>query len=261
MHSNFSMDSKATMEDMVISGIKKGLKGVCFTDHVDLDCPVNGIDINFNSYKYFKTICNLKDKYKDDIEILGGIEIGMQPHLIEIYNELIQSNPFDFVIMSIHSVDGKDIYFDNFVNSMSPIEAINKYYDSMYTCVKSFDNFDTLGHIDFIDRYFDDFSSIPKYEEYSMLIDNILKILINKGKGLEINTAGLKYGLDYFHPKLQILKRYKDLGGEIITLGSDSHSHHYIGYEFINTKKVLKEIGFNYVSIFKKRKLLNVKIG
>lgn len=260
LHSNFSIDSKATMEEMVVSGIKGNLKGMCFTDHIDLDRDVKKTDVNFISKDYFKSISNLKHKYMDDIEIYSGIELGMQPELTKIYNNLVEINPLDFVIMSIHNIDGKDIYFDDFVNSLSPKEALKKYYDTMYICVKDFNNFDTLGHIDFIDRYFDDFSAIPKYEEFSLIIDNILKTLIDKGKGLEVNTAGLKYGLDYFHPKIQILNRYKDLGGEIITLGSDSHSPKYIGYEFFRTKEVLKKFGFNYISIFKERKMINIKI-
>lgn len=260
LHSNFSMDSTATMEDMVVSGIKRNLKGICFTDHIDLDRDIKKIDMDPIPKDYFITINNLKHKYRKDIEIYAGIELGIQAELSNIYTDFVQNNPLDFVIMSIHSIDGKDIYLDDFVNTVSPKEALKKYYDTMYNCVRDFNDYDTLGHIDFIDRYFEDFSAIPKYEEYSLMIDNILKILIDKGKGLEVNTAGLKYGLDCFHPKIQILNRYKDLGGEIITFGSDSHSPNYIAYKFLKTKEVLKEIGFNYISIFKERKIIDIKI-
>ena len=130
----------------------------------------------------------------------------------------------------------------------------------MYKCVDNFNNFDVLGHIDYIDRYFEDFSTIPKYEEYHYLIESILKILIQKGKGIEVNTAGMRYGLDYFHPKIQILKLYKELGGEIITVGSDSHTPETIGYGYKAVEKMLKDIGFKYIHIFKERKKYPINI-
>lgn len=260
LHSEYSIDSKSSMENMALGAIEKNLKSICFTDHVDLDSTSKRLDFVFRTSDYFKNIKQVKYKYMKDIEILAGVEIGIQPHLFERYNKFIEDNAFDFVIMSTHCVNYLDIHADNFTRGIEPIDALGQYYKNMYKCVDNFNNFDVLGHIDYIDRYFEDFSTIPKYEEYHYLIESILKILIQKGKGIEVNTAGMRYGLDYFHPKIQILKLYKELGGEIITVGSDSHTPETIGYGYKAVEKMLKDIGFKYIHIFKERKKYPINI-
>ncbi|MBU5426387.1 histidinol-phosphatase HisJ family protein [Tissierella pigra] len=260
LHSEYSIDSKASMESMVLAAIDNNLKSICFTDHVDLDSTVERIDFVFRTSDYFKNIRQVKYKYMKDIEILAGVEIGIQPHLFERYNEFIDDNNFDFVLMSVHSVNKLDIHADGFTKEIEPLKALEAYYNDMYTCVKGFNNFDILGHLDYIDRYFDDYSTIPKYDEYHYMIESILKILIENGKGIEINTAGMRYGLGYFHPKIQILKLYRELGGEIITIGSDSHKPDTIGYGYRSAEKMLKELGFKYVHIFKERKKFPINI-
>jgi histidinol-phosphatase (PHP family) len=249
------------MEEMVKASINKNMKSICFTDHIDYEVGEDKIDMDFRTQDYFRNVKKTKYKYMKDIEVLAGVEIGMQPHLANRYNELILNNPFDFVIMSIHAIDGMDIHFDNFTHGKLPIDAITEYYNYMYQCILNFNNFDVLGHIDYIDRYFEDFSMLPDFKEYSCTVENILKLIIEKGKGLEINTAGKRYGLDYYHPKTQILKLYKKLGGEIITIGSDSHSPKYIGYDYRLVEKMLKEIGFKYIYIFKERKKYPIHIS
>lgn len=260
LHSEYSIDSKASMEDMVISAIGKNLKSICFTDHVDFDSSSQRLDLVFRTSDYFRNIKQVKYKYMKDIEILAGVEIGVQPHLIDRYNKFIEENEFDFVLMSIHSVNKLDIHFDNFTNGIPPLEALEQYYKEMYQCIKEFDNFDVLGHIDYLDRYFEDFSLIPRYDEYFSFVKDILELLISKGKGIEVNTAGMRYGLNYFHPKIQILKLYKELGGEIITFGSDAHYPQDIGYGYKNVERMLKDLGFKYIHIFKERKKFPINI-
>ncbi len=260
LHSEYSIDSKTSMEDMVLAAINKNMKSICFTDHVDFDSTAERIDFVFRTVDYFKNVRQVKYKYMKDIEILAGVEIGIQPHLLERYDVFIKSNDFDFVLMSVHSVNKLDIHADNFTRGIEPIKALEEYYNNMYYCIKNFNNFDALGHLDYIDRYFEDFSSIPRYEDYCYIIESILKLLIEKGKGIEINTAGTRYGLNYFHPKNQILKLYKELGGEIITIGSDSHSPENIGYEYKTVERMLRDLGFKYIHIFKERKKFPINI-
>lgn len=260
LHSEYSMDSSSSMEDMVISAIKKNLKAICFTDHVDFDSTLQKIDFVFRTQDYFKNISKVKYKYKQDIEILSGVEIGMQAHLFKRYEHLLKDKPFDFVIMSIHAVNGKDIHSDNFTQEKRPLDALIEYYNTMQACVEGFNDFDVLGHIDYIDRYFDDYSLIPSFKDYGYIVEDILKVLIEKGKGIEINTGATRYGLDYSHPKIDILKLYKKLGGQIITFGSDSHSPSNVGHEYRTSEKLLKELGFKYIYIFKDRKKFPIDI-
>ncbi|MFA5576848.1 MAG: histidinol-phosphatase HisJ family protein [Tissierellaceae bacterium] len=261
LHSEYSMDSKASMESMVLSAIGSNLKSICFTDHVDYDVTSEGIDFVFRTADYFRNINQVKYKYKNQIEILAGVEIGMQSHLFERYNKLIEENEFDFVIMSIHAVDKIDIHTGEFTRKYEAQEALERYYKEINKCVSGFSNFDVFGHLDFIDRYFDKGVSIPRFEDYHFLVYDILRLLIENNKGLEINTAGMRYGLGYYHPKISILKLYRELGGEIITIGSDSHTPETIGHDYKLVEKILKDLGFKYIYIFKDRKKFPIKIA
>lgn len=260
IHSQYSMDSTTDMEDTVLEAIKKNMKSICFTDHVDLDSTLENIDFVFRTSDYFKDINRVKYRYKKDIEILAGVEIGIQPHLFQRYNDFLNDNMFDFVIMSIHSVNKKDIYVDKFTEGKHPIEAIREYYTDMLSCVRSFSNFDVLGHIDYLDRYFASREDIPDFREYEDLIIEILQTLIKKGKGIELNTSGMRMKLGHFHPKLPILKLYRKLGGEIITIGSDSHTADTVGFEYKAAEKLLRDLGFKFIHIFKERKKFPINI-
>ena len=87
-----------------------------------------------------------------------------------------------------------------------------------------------------------------------------LKVLISKNIGLELNTAGLKYGLSFAHPQVEVLKRYRELGGEIITVGSDGHKPEHLAYDFHKVPDILEEAGFSYYTIFKNRKPEFIKL-
>lgn len=261
LHSDFSIDSKTDMEDMVLAGIQKNLKSMCFTDHVDLESTSKSIDFQFRPEDYFKSIKRVKYRYMKEIEILGGVEIGMQPQLNKRYTELIQSNPFDFVIMSIHNVKGRDIVIDEIFKDTTPSKILEDYYEDMYECVKVFDDYDVLGHIDYVDRYIYNNTNFPKYNDLYEIIAEILRLIIEKGKGIELNTAGLRHGLEYFNPKITILELYRDLGGEILTIGSDAHRAEDVGYHYKMAEKLLKDLGFRYIYIFKNRKKFPIQIG
>lgn len=261
LHSEYSIDSKASMDDMVISAIDKNLKSICFTDHVDFNSTSQNIDICFRESDYFRNINQLKYRHAKHIEILAGVEIGMQSHLFHKYNQFITNNPFDFVIMSLHMVNGTDICSRSFMKGLEPLEILEAYYKEMYECIKNYSNFDVIGHFDYIDRYFPTSNKFPRYDEYYFIIEEILKLIISSGKGIELNTSGIRHGLDYFHPKIQILNLYKDLGGEIITIGSDAHKPEDVGYEYRTAERMLKDLNFKYIYIFKNRKKFPINIG
>jgi len=254
IHSEFSVDGKFAMGDFAEKAIEKDMKCICFTDHIDLETRKNKIDIGFIPSDYFKKAKQVKYNYKNRVEVLAGVEIGIKPELKKRYDEIINNNPFDFVILSVHSINEMDIHYDKFTSNKIPIDALNTYYDYMYQCIESYDNYDVLGHIDYIDRYFEDHNQLPKFNEYSNKVERILKSIISAKKGIEINTAGLRYGLEYFHPKMDILKLYKELGGEIITIGSDAHTPEHLNYEYENVRKLLKYLGFKNIFIFRERK-------
>lgn len=269
VHSSFSSDSKAPMEQTIEMAISKGLEKICFTDHMDLHYPkASGeYDFIFDLEDYINKLDTLKFKYSDKIKIMTGIELGLQPYIKnELYN-LSQSKSLDFVIGSTHVIDNIDPYYPDYWVDKTVTNVINRYYEIVLSnCIEMSECFDVYGHIDYIIRY------IPKhmkknlrhhefsYENFKDLVDEILKTIIYKGKGIEINTSGFKYGLERPHPEQAILNRYYELGGEIITVGSDAHISEHIAYDFTKAEAILKKIGFRYYTIFEDRKPTFVKL-
>ena len=260
IHSDFSIDSKTPMENIVKSAIEKNLRTICITDHVDFEATSDKIDLMFRPTDYFRDTKRVKYKYRDTIEILAGVEIGMQPGLESRYEQFVQAHDFDFVIMSLHTINRKDIFHDYSSTELSSSEIISRYYDEMLYCVNSYDNFDVLGHIDYIDRYIDQNEILDKYDLYMGKIESILKVVIDKGKGIELNTGGLRYRLEQVHPKPSILKLYKDLGGDVITFGSDAHVADHVGYEYRSSERLLREMGFKYIYLYRNRKKYPIQI-
>ncbi len=264
MHSSFSGDSQAPMEDMIKQAISLGFSHICFTEHLDLDFPVTELDpagkfeVNVDSYLYELLRC--RQKYEEQIQIGFGIEMGLQPHLAGKHIEYLAQYPFDFVIGSSHLCHGKDPYYAPFYENRSEDEAYEEYFVSILENIQAFSGFDVYGHLDYVVRYGPNSDKYYSYAKYNDLFDSILKALIEKGKGIEINTGGLKKGLKDLHPCRDILKRYKELGGEIITIGSDAHDPSRIGAEFERAKESLVEAGFEYYTIFKERKAEFIKL-
>lgn len=259
-HSHFSIDSSFPMHIMARKAIDIGLEGICFTDHVDLDYASPDISVEFSYRDYMNELLVVRASFSDDLEIFTGIEVGMQPHNLGDNIAFLKDKSFDFIIGSIHCVNKKDMYLESFLNGISINEGILCYFKEMLYCIDNFDDFDVLGHLDGIRRYIGNDETRFSYDLYKGFIHNVLFRLINSYKGIEVNTSGLRYGLSSYHPLPEILKLYRFLGGEIITLGSDSHSPDTLGYEHKNALKLLSSLGFRYYTIYKDRKPIFIKI-
>ncbi len=131
----------------------------------------------------------------------------------------------------------------------------------MLDYIKAVEDFDALGHLDYIVRYGKEQQKFYSYRQFADEIDEILKYLIANGKALELNMAGMKYGLGFAHPHPDILKRYKELGGEMVTVGSDAHRPEHIAYAYEKAGEILKECGFGYYTEFIKRKPQSIQIA
>ena len=258
MHTAFSGDCKASAREMIEGALKKGMRTICITDHNDKDYPIHEDDTEddfvFDVEEYFRILRELQQEYAGRIEIRIGIELGLQPHLGEYYEKLVNSYPFDFVLGSVHVVNGSDPYYGEIFRGQTDREAYEQTFITTLKNIEMVKDFDVLGHLDYVVRYGPNRNRFYTYEKHKEIIDEILRCLIEKGIGLELNTSGFRYGLGHPSPHEDILERYHDLGGEIITIGSDAHSPEYFAYEFTKAQNILKKCGFTYYTYFKERK-------
>lgn len=254
MHCNFSGDSDALPEDMIKAGIAHGLSGICFTDHLDYDYPEEPNIFLLDFDNYFKVLSDLREKYADKISVNIGIELGLQPQAVGQNLAVAEKYPFDFIIGSSHVVNHMDPYYPEFFAGRDEDEAYMEYFESVLESINSCADFDVYGHIDYVVRYGPNKNAFYTYEKFKDIIDEILTQLISKGKGIEVNTGGFKYGLGHPNPTEDIIRRYRELGGEIITMGADAHVPEYVAYEFDKTAQIIKNCGFKYYTVFKNRK-------
>jgi histidinol-phosphatase (PHP family) len=246
MHSSFSGDCNVDMEEMVKGAISKGVAEICFTEHVDYDYPDDSIEFDFDKQKYGERINELRGRYDEQIRIRKGIEIGVQPHLLGRYDNMLNGESFDFIICSMHTVARKGLHYGDLFKRMTVEEAFLKYYDELLHCVKNYTNYSILGHIDLIKRYAPEVVD----NDFHDILREIFNVIIPVGKGIELNTSGVRYGLPNGLPSDDILRLYKECGGEIITLGSDAHKPEDIAFDFKESLKLLQSIGFRYISTF-----------
>ncbi len=257
-HCRFSFDCNVHENAMIEEAIKRGIKVLTFSDHVEFgEMPFDVPEIDYDLY--FKELNIAKEKYKNDIEILLGVEIGMMPGLFDKYNEFLSKHPFDCVIMSTHDIQGEGRVFSKLREGiLTEEEVIDMYYKQMLDSMQ-YNNFDTLAHLDFFDRYFPDKSKLPPFSHYSNYIEKIMKILVSKGKALEFNRAGRRNNLNYNHPKKEALEVYKDCGGKLMTFGSDSHTPSSLGSDFKECVETCRYYGLDLI-YYKERKPIKYSI-
>ncbi len=252
MHSDFSNDSHATARDQILSSLSHHLTHICFTDHEDYGYPTGEFQLSVPEYT--KQIEALRAEFADRIQIGIGIEAGLRPDFLPEITEVVSSYPFDFIIGSSHVVRGKDPYNADFWDGIDEKKGILLYLEETLKNIQLFDNFDVYGHIDYIIRYVPSGRRFYTYSDYGDLLDEILKTLISKGKGIECNTGGYKYGLGHPNPHEDLIKRYAELGGEILTIGSDAHTPEHIAYDFHKLPELLTSCGLRYYTTFHSRR-------
>lgn len=271
VHTEFSDDSNYPMEEVVKDAITKEFDELCFTDHVDYGIkkdwdepgemiyrkggvgePEKMAVANVDYPVYYKKFQEMKKLYGDKISLKFGLEFGMQAHTIEKYKKLFVRYPFDFIILSVHQIEDKEFWDQGFQKGRTQQEYNERYYEEMLYLVQNYHNYSVLGHMDLITRY--DKAGVYPFEKLKPILTKILKTVIADGKGIEVNTSSHRYGLKDLTPSRDILKLYKELGGKIITIGSDSHKPEHLGAFVDETKAELKSLGFEEICTFDKMK-------
>ena len=263
LHTCFSGDSNSSVESMIESAIEKGLKTICFTDHQDFDYkpeenPSASFDLDVDTY--FPTMMQFKEQYKEKIELLIGVEFGVKPGVEERIKQMAAHYPFDFILASSHEAKGYDPYYPTYYQVFGEEQGLRYYFESIVENLALFDGFQCYGHLDYAVRYLPSKNFFYHPKNYFDILDVAMKKIIEMGKGIECNTSGLKYGLEHPHPRLEVLKRYRELGGEILTIGSDAHKPEHIAYDFHLLVDMLKSVGFKYYTIFREQKPEFIKL-
>ena len=257
MHSCHSGDSDAPMCEMIEKGISLGLEQMCFTEHMDMDYP-DSPHLQPGTF-HLDTECYLSDFrkyqaiYSDRIRLHFGIELGLQPQIADRNSQYIKSHPFEFVIASTHVCNHADPFFPEYYQNRSTESAIREFFACTLENIASFDDYDVYGHLDYIVRYLPENAAPFSAITYLDQIDEILRRLISGGKGLDLNSKALYSGLQEPNPCTDILRRYQELGGEIITFGSDAHSPANIARCFEQLKDIAASLGFKHYCTFANR--------
>lgn len=248
MHSTVSYDGHNTGAEMARAALAAGLKEICFTDHLDYD-PQHRIRMDFDTEAY--------NEAYDGLEIPGltirrGAEFGMLRDNAPQLKQDLQRRHFDFIIGSCHFVEDLDIYFSPFWEGKTMEQAERLYLEEILACVQAHEDFDVLGHLTYISKARSNPTHRPvAYTLYGELVDEILRTLVQKGKGIEVNTSGVdRCGV--FLPTAEYLRRFKELGGQIVTVGSDAHDTARAGQYCLEATKMVREI-FGYVCTFADR--------
>jgi len=234
------------MEKIIKQAIKLNFDEICMTDHVDYFARKKSHRFDFDHY--IAEISRFQKKYGDQIRIRLGMEFGMQVHTIPSYRALLDKYQLDFVILSNHQTDDKEYWNDEFQWGRSHSEYTREYYRELRDVIAEFKDYSVLGHLDVIKRYgrwnpSDD-------EDCEDIIKEILNIAIQDGKGIELNASSFRYQLPDLTPSRAILEWYYEMGGKILTFGSDGHDVSQVGAHVATVREVAKEIGFREFCTF-----------
>ncbi len=269
VHSEFSDDSEYPMKQVVEDAIALGLDEICFTDHVDYGIkkdvdepgevvyhpggpgePAMMALLNPDYPVYYKTVTALQRLYRDRITLKFGLEFGMQTETVPRYRELFARYPFDFILLSVHQIENKELWTGEFQQGRTRDEYILRYYQEILELVTVCKDYSVLGHLDLINRY-DRIGNYP-FLKIKPILSEILRIVIADGKGIELNTSSHRYGLRDSMPSADILSLYRQLGGRVITIGSDSHRKEHLGAYLRDAAHSLRDLGYTEFCTYEK---------
>lgn len=256
MHSVISFDGHDSGLQLAQAAAAAGLKEICFTDHMDYDprSDVQTMLFDFDDYAAEYDHLDIPG-----LKIRRGVEFGMLPDNRQAFRECLNKRDFDFVLGSVHFAEKLDVYFKEYWDGKTPWQAQHVFLEQTLECVRIHDDFDVLAHLTFLNKSPHNPAKIPMpYDNHRELLDEILRTLAEKGKGLEMNTSGVDRSVGFL-PTAEYFRRFKELGGEIVTVGSDAHRTIRVGQYCGEACRILSDI-FGYVCTFEYRQPIFHKI-
>ena len=254
---HFSPDAGQSIDELINEAKSKGFSRIGITEHYEIDYPEDGLDWMFDLNEYDKVFDEWRQK-AGELELLKGIEFGYQTHVAEEIDKTAALIPFDVVLLSGHLFRSKDFYVDRECYKMPAKELHTEYIGILAEMSEKCNNFDVLAHYDYINRYTDNKNDFVTYDECPKEFDRLFEALISKEKALEINTKSIEKhragGFTRILPDAAVLNRYREMGGKLITLGSDSHFPGTFAVCFNEAVEYLKSLGFTETVYFKEHK-------
>lgn len=273
-HTQFSVDSDADISEMAEKACHLGLAAYAVTDHCECNRWYSEEHYpDEDTYRYYdfgrdfensvSAVTRLKEKYIGRLNLICGVEMGQATHDFDIAEKIISDSRVDFVIGSMHQLPKtEDFAFIEYEKmSLKDVSDLAEKYFLEINKLCKWGKFDVLGHLTYILRYLKGSAGIDlDISPFDEIIDDSFKALIEKGKGIEMNTSGLrqKYG-DVF-PTLKYVKLFRELGGEVLSIGSDAHTVSDLGSGISEGTEIAKAAGFEYLCYFKERKPNFIKI-
>ncbi|MBQ7544658.1 MAG: histidinol-phosphatase HisJ family protein [Synergistaceae bacterium] len=259
VHSNYSDDSSTPMRAQAEQAVKLGLDELCFTDHVDYGVKFDHYDprslthlANVDYSRYFGELGQVREEFSPRLTVRAGLEFGVQTHTIPDYERLYRQyrDKLDFVLLSIHEIDNMELWGHEYQQGKTQAEYTRIYYEELLKIVRSYHDYSVLAHVDLIARY--DGKKAYPFAKVRDIVAEVLRTAIDDGKGIELNTSSWRYGLDDTTPCREILRLYRELGGEILTLGSDAHNTGYLADHFEEAREILRGLGYRRFCTFEK---------
>lgn len=234
MHTKFSADSGMLAAEALARAEELNL-GVVFTEHFDYGLELYGKKFTFDAMAYMNGYENLRCE-----TVRLGVEVGLRKSARAANADFLTQAYFDLVIGSIHLVDDMDIYYPDFYADKTKETAYRKYFEQMAEEAAVAD-YDVLGHIDYICRAAPYDNPEIDYPMFAPLIDDVLKIVVERDKVLELNTRRF-YSNNAIAELVPVYKKYRELGGRYVTIGSDAHKVAAIGNYFDRALKFVEEL-------------------
>ena len=256
IHSIVSFDGHDSGLDLANAAAKQGLREICFTDHVDFDPLAVSQTMMFDVNRYNQEYDRLE---VPGLKIRRGMEFGLLEHNQSLLLQKLSQRHYDFVLGSVHFVHGLDVYFKEYWQGKIPGDAQREFLEETLKRVQSHEDFDVLAHLTFLMKSpFNPTRSPLEYVAHREVLDEILRTLAAKGKGLEMNTSGVDRSVGFL-PTIDFFRRFHELGGEIVTVGSDAHRCERVGQYCDTAERLLGDI-FGYVCTFQDRQPIFHKI-
>lgn len=251
-HSTHSPDGQGSIRAMIEAAREERLTGIALTEHAEW-YPADEAYGYLNLEVFFSELEEARTQADGEIIVQAGVELG-NPHEFSTETKALQAYPFDLMIGSVHWIDRlpgwkRDVF------SQGLEETYRCYFNEVLRMVTDAD-FDILGHLDIVRRdSWDLFHETLTLEPYAEVIDEILRRLIAAGRGLEINTSGLRKGLSDTLPSMGVLRRYRELGGEIVVFGSDAHRPEDVGADFKLARDIALTADFHRTPRYERRRI------